>query len=250
MGFTRADHPSPRATVRALRYGPVPPFSLHLLSPSLSYQVPVSSSSSGVALHRPFFWLQWKKPQSFLNCHQYSAPGTVQINPSAHSPSLRRPKIPATPSSLIMFPSIRSVALAGFAASLLPQALAQTSTSCNPLNATCPADAALGTNATFLFNETSANSKLWNTTAGTIDYNSTGGQFTISEKGVSPTLISNFFIFFGRVDVVLKAASGQGIVSSIVLESDDLDEVDFEWIGGNNTSWQSNVSTKQSISQR
>jgi hypothetical protein len=30
----------------------------------------------------------------------------------------------------------------------------------------------------------------------------------------------------------MKAAPGVGIVSSIVLQSDNLDEVDWEWIGG------------------
>lgn len=47
----------------------------------------------------------------------------------------------------------------------------------------------------------------------------------------APTLNSNDYIFFGHVDVVMKAAAGQGIVSSFVLESDDLDEVDWEWLG-------------------
>lgn len=38
---------------------------------------------------------------------------------------------------------------------------------------------------------------------------------------------SNFYIFFGVVSTVMKAAPGQGIISSIVMESDDLDEVDW-----------------------
>ena len=29
----------------------------------------------------------------------------------------------------------------------------------------------------------------------------------------------------------MKAAPGVGVVSSLVLQSDDLDEVDFEWLG-------------------
>lgn len=48
----------------------------------------------------------------------------------------------------------------------------------------------------------------------------------------APTLNSNDYIFFGNIEVVMKAATGQGIVSSFVLESDDLDEVDWEWLGG------------------
>lgn len=45
---------------------------------------------------------------------------------------------------------------------------------------------------------------------------------------------------FGHVDFVVRAAPGQGIVSSAVLQSDDLDEIDWEWLGGDDTQVQSN----------
>lgn len=45
---------------------------------------------------------------------------------------------------------------------------------------------------------------------------------------------------FGRVDLEIKAAPGTGIVSSAVLESDDLDEIDWEWIGSQNDQVQTN----------
>lgn len=38
----------------------------------------------------------------------------------------------------------------------------------------------------------------------------------------------------------MKAAPGIGIVSTIVLQSDDLDEIDWEWLGGDNGQVQSN----------
>ena len=38
----------------------------------------------------------------------------------------------------------------------------------------------------------------------------------------------------------MKAATGQGIISSIVLESDDLDEIDWELMGGNTTHVETN----------
>ncbi|KAI4231340.1 MAG: hypothetical protein LQ349_005685, partial [Xanthoria aureola] len=41
------------------------------------------------------------------------------------------------------------------------------------------------------------------------------------------------------------AATGTGIVSSIVLQSDDLDEVDWEILGGNSTHVQSNYFGKE-----
>lgn len=45
---------------------------------------------------------------------------------------------------------------------------------------------------------------------------------------------------FGSVSVIMKASRGQGIISSIVLQSEDLDEVDWEFFGGNATTAQSN----------
>lgn len=45
---------------------------------------------------------------------------------------------------------------------------------------------------------------------------------------------------FGHVDFVIKAAPGTGIVSSAILQSDDLDEIDWEWLGGDDTQVQSN----------
>lgn len=125
---------------------------------------------------------------------------------------------------------------------VLPSAFAQTFTSCNPLNKTdCPNDQALGVkNYTIDFTQNTPSDKVWNTTAGTVDYGDDGAEFTINQKGDSPTIQSNFYIFFGVVEVIIKAATGQGVVSSIVLESNDLDEVDWEWLGGNTTSVETN----------
>ena len=49
---------------------------------------------------------------------------------------------------------------------------------------------------------------------------------------------------FGHVDVWLKVAPGVGIVSTLVLISDDLDEIDYEWLGADNTQVQSNYFSK------
>lgn len=128
---------------------------------------------------------------------------------------------------------MRSTLLFGLASFAGP-VFSQTFTNCNPMNKTCPADPALGIDYTFNFTSAPKEGS-FNTTAGSIVYGTNGAEFTISEKGQSPTIQSNFYIFFGRVETIMKAASGTGIVSSVVLESDDLDEVDWEFIGGNNT---------------
>lgn len=45
---------------------------------------------------------------------------------------------------------------------------------------------------------------------------------------------------FGHVEFDIKAAPGVGVVSSAVLQSDCLDEIDFEWLGGDPDQVQSN----------
>ena len=120
---------------------------------------------------------------------------------------------------------------------------AQTWSYCNPMNQTgCPNDIALGVSNYSIDYTTHTMSKdVWNITAGEIDYHyKDGARFTIEEKLQSPTIQSNFHIFFGTVEVIMLSAPGQGVVSSIVIQSDDLDEIDWEWIGGNNTHVQTN----------
>lgn len=118
-------------------------------------------------------------------------------------------------------------------------ALAQTFTDCNPLHKTCPVDPALGTEWTWDFSKT-LDSEIWDMQTGELQYTSEGAEFTISEPKQSTLLVSNFYIFFGVVESWVKMATGQGIVSSVVLESDDLDEIDWEWVGSNTTEVQSN----------
>lgn len=66
---------------------------------------------------------------------------------------------------------------------------------------------------------------------GTPTYGSDGVTFTITEKGDAPQLNSIFYIMFGKVEVTLKSAPGTGIVTSVVMQSDDLDEIDIELLG-------------------
>ncbi|KAH0547859.1 hypothetical protein GP486_008400, partial [Trichoglossum hirsutum] len=114
---------------------------------------------------------------------------------------------------------------------------AQTFTNCNPLSQSCPPDPALGRSASFDF--TKGASDMF-TTQGAPSYVSDGAQFTVAKSGDSPQIISKFYLMFGRVELTLKAAPGAGIVSSAVLQSDDLDEIDWEWLGADNGQVQTN----------
>lgn len=137
---------------------------------------------------------------------------------------------------------MKSFALSAIAAlaALLPTTLAQTHTDCYPLNVTgCPSMQALGQNATFHFNKTGipSNDKVWKKqNQGKIDWDEKGGAtFTVERSGDSPTVQSRFYMLFGRLEVIMKAAGGQGIVSSAILQSEALDEIDWEFLGTNKT---------------
>ena len=78
------------------------------------------------------------------------------------------------------------------------------------------------------------------TTQGTPTFDSNGASFAIAKSGDSPQINSKFYIMFGKVEITMKAAPGAGIVSSAVLQSDDLDEIDWEWLGSDNVQVQSN----------
>lgn len=62
----------------------------------------------------------------------------------------------------------------------------------------------------------------------------------MGKSGDAPTLTSKFYIMFGHAEFVIKAAPGTGIVSSAVLQSDCLDEIDWEWLGGDSEQVQTN----------
>ncbi|KAI6781870.1 glycosidase-like protein [Emericellopsis cladophorae] len=95
----------------------------------------------------------------------------------------------------------------------------------------CKPDPAFGTSHMWHFNQTPS-SDLWRTKVGPMHYDEEGGaRFTISKQGESPTIDTKFYIFFGRVSFSLKAATGRGIVSSMMMLSDNLDEIDWEFTG-------------------
>ncbi|KAF2273890.1 uncharacterized protein EI97DRAFT_460566 [Westerdykella ornata] len=120
---------------------------------------------------------------------------------------------------------------------LLAPIAAQTYTNCNPtLRSDCPPDSALGRTVNIDFTSPSDSF----TPQGNPTYGSDGVSFTVAKSGDSPQLTSKWFIMFGRVEVVLKAAPGAGIVSSFVMQSDDLDEIDWEWLGASPDEVQTN----------
>ncbi|KLU83023.1 extracellular cell wall glucanase Crf1 [Magnaporthiopsis poae ATCC 64411] len=106
-------------------------------------------------------------------------------------------------------------------------------TDCQPLVKDCPPNKAFGMAHNWNFNTTPAG---WETKVRPVTYdNNNGASFTITKQGESPTIRSTYYIFFGRVEIIAKAAPGVGMISSMMLLSDDLDEIDWEFLGINST---------------
>lgn len=125
--------------------------------------------------------------------------------------------------------SLRVATIATIASLLLSTpTTAQTYTTCNPLQQTCQPDTALGKSISADF---TAGASDQFTTSGNPTFDSNGASLTVAKSGDAPTISSKWYIMFGKVEIVMKAAPGQGIVSSAVLQSDDLDEIDWEIIG-------------------
>lgn len=133
--------------------------------------------------------------------------------------------------------------------SLLSQAFAQTHTTCNPLLTKCNPDPALGSSFDWDFSTQGASDKFSVFGSGNkVSYDNEGVHFAIAQGGEAPTISSNFYIMFGKVDIVAKSAPGVGIVSAAVLISDNLDEIDWEWLGKDNNQVQTNYFSKGDVS--
>jgi beta-glucanase (GH16 family) len=104
----------------------------------------------------------------------------------------------------------------------------------------CPSDPALSSTITTDF--TKGASSDWTLEDGTtMSYDGTlGAEFVIKVLTDAPTISSAKYIFFGKVSATVRASAGTGTVSSFILESDDLDEIDWEWLGSTDSSVESN----------
>ncbi|KAI0105229.1 concanavalin A-like lectin/glucanase domain-containing protein [Nemania sp. FL0031] len=137
-----------------------------------------------------------------------------------------------------MFSKILSATAVALAASNLVSA--QTTTACDPRERSCPADPAIGDD-TVVVDFTQGENDFFTVAAGTtLSYSSKGAAFSMKKETEAPTITSSKYLFFGKVDIEVVAAPGTGIVTSVVLQSDDRDEIDWEWIGSDTTEVQTN----------
>lgn len=138
-----------------------------------------------------------------------------------------------------MLAKIASVALAATLVS------AQTHSLCDPTKQDCPNPKALGSKVVDTDFRTGQGDFLKELSGTKLNHDKDlGAVYTINKDTDAPTVQSDLYIFFGQVDVTLRAAPGVGIVTSVVLQSDDLDEIDWEWVGSDNTQVQTNYFSK------
>lgn len=123
---------------------------------------------------------------------------------------------------------------------------AQTFTECDPTKRDgCPNPKAVGSKVVDIDFRQGANSFFKPADGTNLKYDKDlGAVFSISNEKQAPTIGSKKYIFFGQVDVTVRAARGVGVVTSFVLQSDDLDEIDWEWLGGDATQVQTNFFSK------
>ncbi|KAF2680545.1 glycoside hydrolase family 16 protein [Lentithecium fluviatile CBS 122367] len=119
-------------------------------------------------------------------------------------------------------------------------ASAQLTTKCNPMvneTGSCPDNPAISASFETDFKKGKDAVKGWDIENWSVPnyaptYAAEGVELTVSKKEDVPVLRTQGYFLFGKIEVRMKAAPGAGIVSSVVLASADLDEVDWEWLGG------------------
>ena len=98
---------------------------------------------------------------------------------------------------------------------------------------TCPDDLGLITSDYFVdFTTVNSLPSDWSVASyETVNFGPNGAELTFAKRFDAPLIRTNFNFFFGSIEYVVQGALGKGIVSSMVLLSDDLDEVDWEMTG-------------------
>ncbi|OAP59546.1 hypothetical protein AYL99_06844 [Fonsecaea erecta] len=118
----------------------------------------------------------------------------------------------------------------------LIEVCAATPAPCSQSTSSCPPIPGLATSEYFMdFSQQTTTPSDWILADyATVGYGSpNGANFTFAKRYDAPYIWTRFYVLFGRIEVVVQAAPGAGIITSSVMMSDDLDEIDWEWSGNN-----------------
>ncbi|KAJ5425038.1 hypothetical protein N7465_000108 [Penicillium sp. CMV-2018d] len=118
--------------------------------------------------------------------------------------------------------------------------LAHQAPDCNAFEKTCPSNK--GNTKGHIKYDLTQTSALndWTTLGGAVVTGPDGAEFTIHKQEDAPTIVTDYYIFYGEVSVEMKASPGTGIVSAVYMLSDANDEIDWEALGGSTDKLQTN----------
>lgn len=63
---------------------------------------------------------------------------------------------------------------------------------------------------------------------------------TMAEGTVGTLIKSTTFMWYGRFEASIRTSPGAGVVTAFIALGDSKDEIDFEWIGSQHVSTQTN----------
>ena len=57
---------------------------------------------------------------------------------------------------------------------------------------------------------------------------------------VGTLLMSAHYVWYGKIKATMKTSAGKGVITAFILMSDMKDEIDFEWVGNDLSTTQTN----------
>lgn len=133
------------------------------------------------------------------------------------------------PTTTLFLPIMRYAFMGVIVATIVSFILVQASVDRNAFTKSCPSNK--GTTRSYINYDLTQDSALeeWTTMGGVVFAGPDGAELTIHKQGDAPTIVTDFYIFYGEVSVEMKASTGTGIVSAVYMLSDDNDKID--WVG-------------------
>ena len=95
----------------------------------------------------------------------------------------------------------------------------------------------IAANTVYLGDPSSVN---WVSSGKPVTYNGDSVLLTMAPSTVGTLLTSTHYVWYGKVSATMSTSQGQGVVTAFILMSDVKDEIDFEFVGDDVTSAQSN----------
>ncbi|KAI5367763.1 Putative glycoside hydrolase family 16, concanavalin A-like lectin/glucanase domain superfamily [Septoria linicola] len=80
----------------------------------------------------------------------------------------------------------------------------------------------------------------WVSSGTAVAYNGDSLLLTMAPSTVGTLLSSTHYVWYGKISATMTSSRGQGVVTAFILMSDVKDEIDFEFVGDNVESAQSN----------